>query len=404
MFNKYKFTKDWNNPTDFPTIEANEAKVRADMQLLHDESKMALHQLIDELAAETAPENIGAKDENGGKVTLDVVLQALLLVKHTHADRDELERIAQTFKGITVARELTSDENAVPTAKAVAERMTEMGMGDMTKEVYDPTGRETDVFQYVDNNAARPVHSHDATAIASGILPLVRGGTGGGNAEEARTNIGAAAVKHTHTTSDVVSGVWSVAAGGTGKESHTGNAVLTGNGANAIKNVATADGAFYATAANGAPKFGTLPVAQGGTGATTDIGAVDALGALNLNAITDSDHTISEGDDLNSYTTPGAYRCASAAIAKSLSNMTPYKSAGFRLIVSALSTEQEKCCFQFAFFNAGQSRFYYRHCSSSGAWQPWTRIVTNILTDEEYGTTLPSDTTKGRVFFKKVTD
>ena len=33
-----------------------------------------------------------------------------------------------------------------------------------------------------------------------------------------------------------------------------------------VKNVATASGALYATAANGAPKFGVLPYAQGGTG------------------------------------------------------------------------------------------------------------------------------------------
>lgn len=60
-----------------------------------------------------------------------------------------------------------------------------------------------------------------------------------------------------------------VAQGGTGKTTHTSNAVLTGNGTSAVNNVATASGALYATAANGAPKFGTLPVKQGGTGATT---------------------------------------------------------------------------------------------------------------------------------------
>lgn len=57
-----------------------------------------------------------------------------------------------------------------------------------------------------------------------------------------------------------------VAGGGTGKATHTANAVLTGNGTSAVKNVATASGALYATAANGAPKFGVLPYAQGGTG------------------------------------------------------------------------------------------------------------------------------------------
>ena len=66
--------------------------------------------------------------------------------------------------------------------------------------------------------------------------------------------------------------------GGTGKASHTVNAVLTGNGEDAVKNVATANGVFYATAANGAPKFGTLPIAQGGTGATTAAAALEKLG------------------------------------------------------------------------------------------------------------------------------
>ncbi len=38
-FERLSFTKDWKNPTDFPTYEENEAQVRADMQLLHDEVK-----------------------------------------------------------------------------------------------------------------------------------------------------------------------------------------------------------------------------------------------------------------------------------------------------------------------------------------------------------------------------
>lgn len=60
-----------------------------------------------------------------------------------------------------------------------------------------------------------------------------------------------------------------VSLGGTGKTTNTANSVLVGNGASAIKNIASANGALYATSANGDPKFGTLPIAQGGTGATT---------------------------------------------------------------------------------------------------------------------------------------
>lgn len=87
--------------------------------------------------------------------------------------------------------------------------------------------------------------------------------------------------KHNHSASDVNSGTFGVARGGTGKATHTSNAILTGNGTSAVKNVATASGALYATAANGAAKFGTLPIAQGGTGATT---AADALKKLGLTA------------------------------------------------------------------------------------------------------------------------
>lgn len=78
----------------------------------------------------------------------------------------------------------------------------------------------------------------------------------------------------------------SVANGGTGATTHTSNAVLTGNGTSAVKNVASANGALYATSANGAPKFGTLPIAQGGTGATTLATAQSNLGITKLmNAI-----------------------------------------------------------------------------------------------------------------------
>ena len=99
--------------------------------------------------------------------------------------------------------------------------------------------------------------------------------------EVTAAQVGAAAEEHEHSANDITSGTLSIARGGTGRATHTSNAVLTGNGTSAVKNVAAANGAFYATAANGAPKFGTLPIAQGGTGATT---AADALKKLGLTA------------------------------------------------------------------------------------------------------------------------
>ena len=66
-----------------------------------------------------------------------------------------------------------------------------------------------------------------------------------------------------------VDGTLPVKNGGTGGTTHTSNSVLVGNGANAIDHVSSASGAMYSTGANVKPSFGTLPVAQGGTGMTT---------------------------------------------------------------------------------------------------------------------------------------
>ncbi len=40
------FTKDWTNSDDFPAIEPSELQARADLQLLHNETKTKLNELI----------------------------------------------------------------------------------------------------------------------------------------------------------------------------------------------------------------------------------------------------------------------------------------------------------------------------------------------------------------------
>lgn len=122
-------------------------------------------------------------------------------------------------------------------------------------------------------------------------VEVAGGGTGKAThtANAVLTGNGTSAVKNVATASGALFataangsptfGTLPVAQGGTGKTTHTANAVLTGNTTGAVKNVATASGALFATAANGAPKFGTLPVAQGGTGATSAANARTNLGA-----------------------------------------------------------------------------------------------------------------------------
>ena len=53
--NRLNFTKDWNDPSDFPTVELSEEQVRADQQQLHDETKNFINSLIESL------ENLGVE-------------------------------------------------------------------------------------------------------------------------------------------------------------------------------------------------------------------------------------------------------------------------------------------------------------------------------------------------------
>ena len=75
-----------------------------------------------------------------------------------------------------------------------------------------------------------------------------------------------------------VTGTLPVGNGGTGRNTLTSNAIISGNGTGQVNMIATASGALFATAANGAASFGTLPLAQGGTGATSASDARTNLG------------------------------------------------------------------------------------------------------------------------------
>lgn len=124
------------------------------------------------------------------------------------------------------------------------------------------TGRTTTA------NGAWYTTTTNATSPSIGTLPVAQGGTGLTAQPSLQTNLSstAAATILSASPRPGVTGTLGVGNGGTGNTSHTANSILTGNGANAIKTVATAKGAFYATGANSAPSFGTLPVAEGGTG------------------------------------------------------------------------------------------------------------------------------------------
>ena len=47
----FSYTKSWNSPTDFPTVETSEEQVRADFQELHDQALGFINETVDYINA-----------------------------------------------------------------------------------------------------------------------------------------------------------------------------------------------------------------------------------------------------------------------------------------------------------------------------------------------------------------
>ncbi len=89
--------------------------------------------------------------------------------------------------------------------------------------------------------------------------------------------VGAAAKSHTHNATDINAGVLPVFRGGTGHGALGRGYLLRGNGGNTTLTAFTGTGAVFNTASNVDTRFGTLPVECGGTGQTSLAGLATAL-------------------------------------------------------------------------------------------------------------------------------
>jgi len=143
---------------------------------------------------------------------------------------------------------------------------------------------------------AGDIPNHSTDKLTSGTLGVARGGTGAATftAGFVKSSGGTDALSTASTVSltTEVTGTLPVANGGTGQSTLTSNGVLLGNGTSGITQTAagSADQVFRIPGAGGAPAFGAinlaqsaavtgaLPIANGGTGATTASSALAALG------------------------------------------------------------------------------------------------------------------------------
>lgn len=75
-FEPLTFTKNWENPQDFPAYEPDEEQVRADLQLLHEETRQGVNRLIDALNSSGAAAMLPFQPGSG--LTAETVQEAIL--------------------------------------------------------------------------------------------------------------------------------------------------------------------------------------------------------------------------------------------------------------------------------------------------------------------------------------
>lgn len=108
----------------------------------------AFNLLAEQLEAENAASSLGASVLAGlpedTTATVQGVLEAVLQKNEAHQKRTDNPH------AVTAAQ--TGAYTKEETEEAISRRVVEIGAGDMARKVYDPTGRNTDIFAAVDNS------------------------------------------------------------------------------------------------------------------------------------------------------------------------------------------------------------------------------------------------------------
>lgn len=183
-------------------------------------------------------------------------------------------------------------------ATTAADALIKLGLTATAKELNYVDGVTSNVQTQLDGKSST-AHTHSlAGDKITGVLPLIKGGTGndlskypdGVILNKKTTDNGEPFVDYytsLNLKNDYISGILPLTKGGTGSNVSLANAptnaiirkyVSADGSENSLYYTATNNGAAYATSENGYLKFGTLPIAQGGTGATTAEEVVANLG------------------------------------------------------------------------------------------------------------------------------
>ena len=238
---------------------------------------------------------------------------------------------------------------------------------------------------------------------------------------------GKANSSHTHKASDITSGVIPLDRGGTGssvslRDAPNGAIIrkLKSGDDNELWYTATKNGALYATSENGIPVFGTLPLAQGGTGSSTSI--KDAPNGAIIRKLSDDKNNqlyytstksgalYSTGADVPADfgTLPiaqGGTGATTAADARN--NLGAFSKSGGTLTGNVIISSNNPWIKLQDGDSAGYLQMYGSGTKMAIGFGSAKSLILNsdgclILTAAMYGTTLPAAGKKGRIFFKKV--
>lgn len=240
-------------------------------------------------------------DNNQEEIDAAMAQIESLLTAHTE-DTNNPHKVTLAQLGVTAT---AAELNVMDGVTATASEINKLdGLTATTTELNYVDGVTSNIQTQLNGKAASS-HTHAAGDVTGGTLGITRGGTGATTASAALINLGItataaelnkldgvtattaelnyvdgvtssiqtqldakAASSHTHTAGDVTSGTLGVARGGTGV---TSNPLM-------MTNLASTNAASV-FASNPRPGVtGTLPIANGGTGATTAAAALTALG------------------------------------------------------------------------------------------------------------------------------
>lgn len=138
----------------------------------------------------------------------------------------------------------------------------------------------------------------------------------------------------------------------------------------------------------------------------TSLGSYDGSSAktfnitpANIGAVPQCVAVRTTGQDLNNYTTDGWYYFASDY---KPSNIPAGSNGWLQVITATLSTGTycKQLWYRLGTTNSNDFHIFVRTRNTT-TWSNWVMVVTNVVTTDMYGTSLPSAGQKGRIFFKK---